>query len=387
MSDSRLPEQLIDALESHPKASALSAVVRTVCIHAAEERRVRLGDGLGEILREAGLELDDGETGSGNALRALDTDPMAADDQQLLSALLARSLAKETAAEAELPALAGQLAWLAAYVGVDALAWLDRALGDAATPLWRALAVQLPALDRPSAVLAASALGASTLPAAQEAARKLARELADPALQRLLVVAHPAATSDAPAPEEARVKCELSSPPMRPVVLVLTAITGILLLRYLLRLLSLLLRMRRPAELLVTSATVAVTSEWEVLGRRVRSRTVHIPVHNLAQASRDVRYPRLAMYAGLVALAAGSYVGFSLVTDGVRASSPSLLALGAGIFGAGLLVDFAFSSLFPGRRGKYGLLIVPRKGRRIALRTRDALSADAALAALARAVR
>jgi hypothetical protein len=97
-----------------------------------------------------------------------------------------------------------------------------------------------------------------------------------------------------------------------------------------------------------------------------------------------VRYPRIALYAGLLALAVGSYVGVSAFVDGVRAASPSLLASGLAIVALGLALDFALSSVAPGARGRCRLLLVPRDGAKLCVAGVDAARADALLARLSR---
>ena len=177
---------------------------------------------------------------------------------------------------------------------------------------------------------------------------------------------------------------ELVSAPLGPVLFALGAVSGILVLRWLLRFVSrVLLRSKRPAQLTVQAAGITIDSSWSLLGRKLGSSQTHIPFTNLARAVREVRYPRLATYVGLVALALGTFVGVSLFTDGGRSGSPSLLALGAAVFGGGVLIELASSSVLPSRQGKHRLVFVPRRGRTIALSTEDAAAADAALRVLA----
>ncbi len=96
--------------------------------------------------------------------------------------------------------------------------------------------------------------------------------------------------------------------------------------------------------------------------------------------------PRLAMYAGLLALAVGSYLGVATFVDGVRAASPSLLGSGLAIVALGLglglrphqprarlSVGAAASCFVPARRHPQ-LCVGERRPRR----------ADAVLARLAR---
>ncbi|NVL83962.1 hypothetical protein, partial [Escherichia coli] len=71
-----------------------------------------------------------------------------------------------------------------------------------------------------------------------------------------------------------------------------------------------------------------------------------------------VRYPRAAFYAGLLALAIGSYVGVRAFVDGVRAASPSLLLTGLVVIALGIGADFVLGSLVPGSRGRVRIAFV-----------------------------
>jgi hypothetical protein len=172
--------------------------------------------------------------------------------------------------------------------------------------------------------------------------------------------------------------------PLGLMALVLQAVTGLLLVRYFLRFFArYLLGCQSSVELRVEHSAITVHRRLDVLGRTVTSGETVIPFANLARAAREVRYPRFAMYAGLVALALGTFVGTSFISDGGWGRSPSLIALGAGIFGVGLALDMFLSSLWPSRRGQYRLLFVPRKGRAFAIKVSDQKAADDALRALA----
>jgi hypothetical protein len=85
------------------------------------------------------------------------------------------------------------------------------------------------------------------------------------------------------------------------------------------------------------------------------------------------------MYAGLFALAAGSYLGIGLFVDGARAGSPELLGVGALLVAIGVALDFALVSLVPRGHGRSRLVIVPRKGPALALGSIETAAADAAL--------
>jgi hypothetical protein len=142
---------------------------------------------------------------------------------------------------------------------------------------------------------------------------------------------------------------------------------------------------RAPAELAVTEdGSVRVRWRVELLGRTLRDRCVLVPREGLVRATREVRYPGLALYAALLALVLGSYVGVSAFADGVRAGSPSLLLTGLVVAAIGLALDFALTSVLPGSRGRCRVILIPRSGAALCLGDVDARAADATLALLAR---
>jgi hypothetical protein len=122
-----------------------------------------------------------------------------------------------------------------------------------------------------------------------------------------------------------------------------------------------------------------------MLGRTLFDNATVIPRDGLVRVTREIRYPGLPMYAGLGALAVGSYIGVGLFVDGARAESPSMLVTGLLIAIAGLAIDFAMSSLLPGMRGRSRLLVVPRRGAPVCLADVDVALADRILGRLAKA--
>jgi hypothetical protein len=121
-----------------------------------------------------------------------------------------------------------------------------------------------------------------------------------------------------------------------------------------------------------------------MLGRTLGDRKLLVPRVSLVRAVREVRYPQLASYAGLLALAVGSYVGISALADGVRSASPSLVVSGIVIVALGLAFDFALSVLLPGARGRCRIVLLSRDGRRLCVGNVDVDRADALLSRLAR---
>jgi hypothetical protein len=141
---------------------------------------------------------------------------------------------------------------------------------------------------------------------------------------------------------------------------------------------------RHPAEVSLGEAGIVVRSKIELLGRVLSDRETVIPRTGLVRATRDVRFPGLPMYVGLLALALGSYFGVGLVVDGLRAASASLFGFGALVTLLGLGIDFALASLWPGATGRCRLVLVPRRGRVLCVQDVDPALADALLAILAR---
>jgi hypothetical protein len=382
-----------EAIDAHARADDLASVVRTAALSAADERRRRLSDGLAELMREASLGFEDGEVAGINVLRALEASRgLSARTRGVLARLLGRGLARRPpVGDAEHARTAEALAWIAAETGIDALGVLDAEMGAAAEPLWTALAVLVRRADQGEdeggfapALAAARGLGASDSDAARAARESLGASLEHPTLRALCD--RGAAPSAAPpaAPDGARLLGELVPAPLGPVALVVTGLTGVLLVRHLVRLVGVaLLGWRRPAELWVAASAVTLRSELRVLGRTLDQRELVIPREGLARAVREIRFPRLGLYAGLVGLAVGTYLGTSLFVDGVRAGSPSLVGIGAVVFGLGVLIDFVLSARWRDRGGRVRLLLVPRKGRAVALRTSDTAAVEAALRRLA----
>ena len=378
-----------EALSLHPRMADLAALARASMTTAVETRRTeRDPERLTQIAAELKLTREEAATPFGNALDVLERGPEDAAERALACALAARAVALDPPKDREAEdRLASDLLWLAAHTPFDATGLLDRALGDAATAVWDALTDRIrridqgkqPLLGRGEALIAAAALAMSTSKGAAKQARDLAGEVRDRKLARVL------GATARPEPVEP-VLGEMAPAPRGPVATSLLAMTGLLLAVQAVRLLGrLAVAYKRPAELTLSEeGGVRVRWRVELLGRTLREREVLVPRAALLRATREVRYPRIALYAGLLSLAVGSYVGVSAFTDGVRAASPSLLATGLVVIALGLALDFALSSIAPGAQGQCRLLVVPRDGAKLCVGRVDPRRADAILARLSR---
>ncbi|MEB2322293.1 MAG: hypothetical protein OZ921_07255 [Sorangiineae bacterium] len=336
------------------------------------------GFGAGGSASAAGeLAPGEGATPFGDLAVVLAEGPRSAAELALLAGLVALGAAADSTDTA-----AARLVWLGAHTRVDALGPLDAALGPRAEPIWREVAriaaapsSAAPDFGAAEALTAAAALGAS----GSQVARALAAETAaktESRLVRAMLGAERREGGD-------RLSGELARAPRGPLATVLLAGTGLLALAALGRLVGrFALGYRRPAEVTLDGDGLRLAHRTELLGRVLRDRETRVPFDNLARATREVRFSGLGLYAGLLALTLGSFLGVGLFVDGVRAGSGPLLGLAAGVIALGLVVDFALATLADAARGRCRLVVVPRKGRTLAIGGLEPARADALLARL-----
>lgn len=377
---------ILDDLAAHPRADDLARLVHAIAFSAVAEKRLRLSDGLAEAAGRLGLSHADAETRFGNVLQAIEQDR--ASDRTLLATLLARgvALSPPEGQDAERH-VAEVLLWMATEPGIDAFSVVDATLGSRADGLWGALAALVrqadagsaPSVGRAGALVGAAALGHSPSPVARSEAKALASETRDPLLRTLL--GRSAQARD----KSSTIAGELSAGPRHPVVLVLLALSGILFAVWIARLLGrFLLRYRRPVELSTTGDGATLVVKTEIFGRTIREQQIHYPIEALVYAAREIKYPRLALYVGIFAVAVGSYFGISLFIDGARAASPELLGIGAMVVALGVVLDFVLNHAPSIATGRCRIVLVPRKGAALAIGQLDSAVADAALGRLIR---
>ena len=192
--------------------------------------------------------------------------------------------------------------------------------------------------------------------------------------------------SDAPGAETpVRLSGELASPPTGVVVAILMAITGVSLVRGALRLTGrFAFAYRKPAELRLSERGVEISHRTELLGRVLKDAETVIPLTNVASISRDVRFARLGLYAGLLALVVGTYIGSGLLIDGARVpgGSPSLLGFGLVAIAVGIVLDYALAVLWDVVKQTCRLVVVPQRGRAVCIQGLDPGEADKVLSEL-----
>ncbi|HVU02442.1 MAG TPA: hypothetical protein VHE30_11850 [Polyangiaceae bacterium] len=186
-----------------------------------------------------------------------------------------------------------------------------------------------------------------------------------------------------PVPFEARLTGELTAAPRPPAVHALLLVTGISLVVGGARAVGrLALGYRRPAEVRLTERGLEVRHETKLLGRNLGEGLTIVPLGNLASVAREVRYARLGVYAGIVALVLGTYVGAGLLVDGARVpgGSPSLLGMGLGLILGSALLDFVLVEVVPAATKTCRVVVSPYHGRALCLEVPDPAEADRVLA-------
>jgi hypothetical protein len=381
-------------LSSWPHLAVLAGHVRRVLLGAAKARQTSLIAAVPDLnatpLREHA------ETAYGNVLTALERGPRGPSEQAVVAALLAHGIAAEPpSSEQGWDDLGAELVWLGAnspFVAFDAL---EALLGSNSGRLMTALGAlaqesELNRCGRGEALVAAAALAASRSEAAREAASRVVLSSSDP----LVKAACGGGTrsgrdegspvrSDARDPSEPRLMGELRAVPLGPVLTTLFALTGVLLLW---RGVALFARwafgLQRPAEVRLTHRGLELALSARLLGRVLYERQLVVPLHQIVRVTREVRYARLGLYAGLMALAFGTYFGVGLLVDGIRVpgSSPPLLGLGVLLVLLGLGLDFSLTRLSDAARGRCRLVLVPRRGRAFCLGGLDLHETDQMLA-------
>jgi len=385
MDSAPAPESISSEIERHPARDALIARVREIALHAAAQRDVAALAHPPSATSGEALEGDSASTKFGNPLEVLARDRVSPAEASLVAVVLALGVAVDfpSAPESELER-AKELCFLAAHTPFNALLVADAVLGDERTrAFWRAVASladpsSQDAKERPIALAALSAVAVSTSAAGRAAATELAARSEDPLVRALL--------RREGGRSSARLSGELSPAPHGPIATLLLACTGILFLMRGARLVGHIgLALKQPAELSLSERGLEVSHRTQVLGRVLRSKETLIPLGNLARVTREVRYPRLGLYLGLIALCVGSYLGMGLLVDGARVPGGSLPLLGMGLLvvALGLVIDYGLTALTDNVRGRCRIVVRLRKGKSVCVGALDPASADAMVSSLA----
>jgi len=202
----------------------------------------------------------------------------------------------------------------------------------------------------------------------------------------------PEAPAARPVPEPgaaaARLAGELTRAPTGPLALILRLVSGLALVTSGARLVGrVALAYRHPAELTLSERGLEIKHRVELLGRVLRDSATIIPLGNLSSITREIRFARLGLYAGLVALVLGTYVGTGLIVDGLRVpgGSPSLLAVGLGAIALSVGVDFVLTVLIDAVKKTCRVVVTPHHGPSLCIQGLDPEETDRVLTRIAEA--
>ena len=373
------PPQPLPELSRHPQRAELLSYLQSTALGAADVKNHRFGTGEFSA-PPAPAPLKEASPAKEGDLVAL-VEQGASNNEQagLLGLALALSLeGKIPEAPEQQQHLAAQLVWLATHTPCDAWVHLDRLPGAGSAPLWPHVAslasLKIPGIGRAEALGAAAALQRSCSPVAKKAVEQLLSHGGDSLVSHVLGAAGPQPLSGEMAP--------------RPRGAIATALLATTLVLFVVRagrvLGRLALAYKRPARLTVTRKGLELSQHIELLGRVLRKRSMLVPFDNLASVTREIRFSRLGLYAGLASLVLGTYLGVGFLLDGLRVAggSPTLLWLALLFILGGLLLDFALTSLGDNARGRCQVVVVPLKGRPLCIGGLDPVHADAMLSAI-----
>lgn len=380
MSPEPTTSELVEAVVAHPKRDELIAWLRREILRAVPGRRaLPLSADASDAVEPPAHEV--GDTAFGNLITIVQRGPDTELDARLLGAALGVTACDDQTKDDDIEPLLAELVWLSAHAQIDAL----RPLTELVVPslVWAALgrlavvpSLVAPDLGFPEALVAAAALSRSTTEGAQTVRALAVRDATDPAVAALLGARSPGD----------KLAGELRPAPLGPIATTLLALT---LLLFVWQLVLLILRyvfaFRRPAEVRISDRGLELTHRTELLGRVLRDRATVVPLGDLSRVTREVRYARAGLYAGLVALVVGSYFGTGLFVDGLRVPGGSGSLLGAAVLLVvfGLALDFTLSIATDSARGRCRLVVVPRKGRRLCIGALDPARTDAMISSIA----
>lgn len=394
--------QAVSAARGHAHAAKIGEVAAEVAARMVDARaRHAAAADIDTAAQKLGLERSDAQTDFGNVLSILERGAEDPAERAIVSAFVAAGVVRMVETD---PGAARRWAerclWLGAHAGFDPLTALPEVEPAVVRPLLRSIAElarqmdqgKVPEADRAELLVATAALAdAVDGPAVdQEVAQivsRLAADLSDPIAARLIT----ARAADAPAtvvqtgPSAAALEGVLSPVPRPPWVTVIFALTGVLLLRGLALLVGdKILGLKRTARVEIGASGLEMRAKVALLGKELRDIHAVYPQDGLSSVARDVRYPSLPLYVGLLSLLVGTYAGVSFLSWGVQAASPRLLGYGLLALILGVVLDLALVSLLPGLKGECRLVIVPSKGPKVCVGRLEVQSTDRLLADLSK---
>lgn len=139
---------------------------------------------------------------------------------------------------------------------------------------------------------------------------------------------------------------------------------------------------RRPATLSLEGDSLRLVGHSEVLGRTLRTWDVRMPVRELVELKKEVRYPAAPAALSIAGLLIGTLLGAKRVFEGVGARWFAVIAIGVGMILAGVASELVLRALWPGVTGRARLAVRTKDSRALELTHVDSDEADRLLDAV-----
>lgn len=369
------------AARDHAQKSALGALALDVLSRQAEARVLFAGrEFVEKRAAEHGVAREGAASPHGNLHAILERGPETDVERSLVVAfaLVGLDARFEGARGEERTALIDRFArhvdWLEAATPYSVWALVDRVVSvSLARAFWKEVAQSVvddagergrSASVRGRNAARLAALAASGSAAATEALDDVrASKLDAVTLGLLAAVTGGTVQAGGASGRDAKVAGTMRTPRARGALRVLSLVSGVALLSWVVRGVLRLAGVRREAELSVSGTELEVKERRFAFGRQVRDRSDRVALTAVMVAGREVRFPSLHLYVGAIALAIGVLVGGTWIFEGARSGELVLLSIGAGLMLGGALLDLALDVLVPASRGRVSVEVAIHRGR------------------------
>ena len=376
-------------LRELPMSHELARAVAMVVLERAEPPRSTWGIGEGHVaraLQDAGIDPGSLEPRQTASLEAIDRGPKDEREAALASALVALGIRARLEAagtpEARRQVIEGfidKLDWIEASSPLAPYSALAAALGESlGSVFWKTVVSTLgrdaradrsAGSSRPGFLLVTRASALAHAPAAMrpQLTASVLSQVTHDTLRRVALAAlagdggapggasepdEPTERRDSGAPRSPRLEGHLVGRSWGLLPRLIAAVTGVLLLRWLIRLAGrFLLGLRHEGSIELKPQSIILDGTLRLLGRTIREEHAAHPLATLREASIARRFRYLHMLVGALALVIGAALGVNFLVEGACAGYPPLALFGLAVIGGGILLDVLLEVLVPNRKG------------------------------------
>lgn len=124
---------------------------------------------------------------------------------------------------------------------------------------------------------------------------------------------------------------------------------------------------RRPATLSLEGEALRLVGHSEVLGRTLQTWDVRMPVRELVELRKEVRFPSAPAALSIAGLLVGTLLGAKRVFEGLGAKWFAVVAIGFGMILLGVALELVLRAVWPGVTGRTRLLVRTKDSRALEL--------------------